>query len=279
MAKIIAVVNQKGGVGKTTTAINLSASLAAAGKKVLLVDLDPQGNTTSGFGVNRLALPGSIYDVLIRKLSLDDVFHKSCVDGLTLIPARSDLVGAEIELVDVPGREQRLKQALEDACKSFDYCFIDCPPSLGILTLNALTAADSVLVPIQCEYYALEGLGQLQETIWRVREAYNPDLVLEGILLTMFDSRNTLCHQVAQQIHEHFDRRVFHNVIPRNVALAEAPSHGAPVFLYDRHSRGAQAYHQLAKEVIDYAEKGIREGFGSTPAGYKPGPGSRDAAH
>jgi chromosome partitioning protein len=258
MGKITAITNQKGGVGKTTTAINLAASLAFAERKVLLVDADPQGNATAGLGVNRDALSASIYEVLIQKRTLQEVLVKTGVEGLDLIPAKVDLVGAEVELVDLPGREGRLKEALAKVGEFYDFVFIDCPPSLGLLTLNALTAAHSVLVPVQCEYYALEGLGQLLKTVKLVRQTLNPDLELEGILLTMFDVRNTLCHQVAHEIQEHFDQRVFRSIIPRNVSLAEAPSHGAPVLLYDIASKGAQAYLQLAKEVMGYAEKSVR---------------------
>jgi chromosome partitioning protein len=258
MAKIIAISNQKGGVGKTTTAINLSASLAVANRKVLLVDIDPQGNATAGLGVNREVLVASIYEVLIQKRVLPDLVLKTGVERLDLVPAKVDLVGAEVELVDMSGREGRLKDALAKVVDHYDYIFIDCPPSLGLLTINALTAAHSVLVPVQCEYYALEGLGQLLKTVQLVRQTLNPNLGLEGILLTMFDVRNSLCNQVVREIQEHFDRRVFQTIVPRNVSLAEAPSHGGPAFLYDIASRGAQAYLQLAKEVIRYAEKGIR---------------------
>ena len=258
MPKIIAISNQKGGVGKTTTAINLSASLSVAEKRVLLVDIDPQGNATSGLGINRDALVASIYEALIQKMALPELLIKTGVERLELVPAKVDLVGAEVELVDMPGREGRLKEALAKVVDRYDYIFIDCPPSLGLLTINALTAAHSVLVPVQCEYYALEGLGQLLKTVKLVRQTLNPTLGLEGIVLTMFDVRNNLCHQVAREIQQHFDRRVFRTIIPRNVSLAEAPSHGGPVLLYDIASRGAEAYLQLAKEVIRYAEKGIR---------------------
>jgi len=258
MAKIIAISNQKGGVGKTTTAINLSASLAVTERSVLLVDIDPQGNATAGLGINREVLAASIYEALIQKRSLPELLVKTGVERLELVPAKVDLVGAEVELVDMTGREGLLKDALAKVVDRYDYIFIDCPPSLGLLTINALTAAHSVLVPVQCEYYALEGLGQLLKTVQLVRQTLNPILGLEGILLTMFDMRNNLCHQVAREIQQHFDRRVFRTIIPRNVSLAEAPSHGGPVLLYDIASRGAEAYLQLAKEVIHYAEKGIR---------------------
>jgi chromosome partitioning protein len=258
MPKIIAISNQKGGVGKTTTAINLSASLAVTERRVLLVDIDPQGNATAGLGINRDVLAASIYEALIQKRSLPELLVKTGVERLDLVPAKVDLVGAEVELVDMPGRESLLKEALAKVMDRYEYIFIDCPPSLGLLTINALTAAHSVLVPVQCEYYALEGLGQLLKTVKLVRQTLNPNLGLEGILLTMFDVRNNLCHQVVREIQQHFDRRVFRTIIPRNVSLAEAPSHGGPVLMYDIASRGAEAYLQLAKEVIRYAEKGIR---------------------
>ncbi len=258
MGKIVAITNQKGGVGKTTTAINLCASLAVAGRRVLLVDIDPQGNATAGVGVNRESLSASIYEVLIQKKTIPDIVNRTGMDRLDLVPAKVDLVGAEVELVGLPDREIRLKQALEGVTDHYDYLLIDCPPSLGLLTINALTAADSVLVPVQCEYYALEGLGQLLKTVRLIRQTLNPNLAIEGILLTMFDTRNRLCHQVVQEIQKHFEKKVYRCIVPRNVSLAEAPSHGGPVLLYDVASRGAQAYLQLAREMIRYGEKGVR---------------------
>jgi chromosome partitioning protein len=243
-------VNQKGGVGKTTTAVNLAASVAAAERKTLLLDMDPQGNASSGVGIRPRTVEKSVYDCLIGRATLKDIIVPTDIPSLFVAPATQDLVAAELELVDDPDRATRMKSALAALAVSdeYEYVFIDCPPSLGILTLNALTAADRVLVPMQCEYYALEGLTHLMATIDRVKNGTNPDLEVEGILLTMFDARNNLAHQVAEEVRAHF--RVFDAVIPRNVRLSEAPSHGKPVILYDVQSRGSQAYLALAHELL-----------------------------
>lgn len=247
MRRIIAVANQKGGVGKTTTSVNLAASLALSGARVLLIDLDPQGNATMGSGVDKSALEHSIYDWLIEGVALSDVAQR-CQGGYTLIPSNTDLTAAEVELMNMEGREYRLKERLADA-DDLDYVIVDCPPSLNILTLNALIAASSVLIPMQCEYYALEGLSALLETVDGVRAAANPDLAIEGLLRTMYDPRNSLTRDVSRQLIQYFGDQVFRTVIPRNVRLAEAPSHGLPAILYDRQSRGAVAYMALAGEI------------------------------
>ena len=249
MAKIIAIANQKGGVGKTTTAVNLSAAIAQAGKKVLMVDLDPQGNTTSGFGrtVNERS---SVYDALMGRTRLDSCIQKTDIKKLRLIGSDIRLAAAEVELVSAENREFFLKKLLGVIRDDYDYIFIDCPPSLSLLTINALTAADTVLVPIQCEYYALEGVTALMNTVSRVKRAYNPRLDIEGILLTMLDGRTNLGLQVVDQVKKHFRKAVFSTTVPRNVRLGEAPSHGMPICLYDPRSSGAMAYEALAKEVL-----------------------------
>ena len=250
IGKTIAIANQKGGVAKTTTAVNLSAWLSLMGQKVLMVDIDPQGNASTGVGVDKQEVELCIYDVMINGVLAREAVVPCAVEKLYLIPATMELAGAEVELVSLAEREKILKKALGEIKEDYDYIFIDCPPSLGMLTLNALTAADSVLIPIQCEFYALEGLGQLMNTIQMVQQQLNPDLVLEGVLLTMFDGRTNLAIQVVDEIKKHFREKVYRSIIPRNVRISEAPSHGKPVMVYDRRSRGAEAYHELAKEVM-----------------------------
>ena len=250
LGKIIAVTNQKGGVGKTTTAVNLSACVAALGKRVLLVDIDPQGNATSGLGKTD-AVEKTVYDVLIGEATAQEATVDTGFGPLSLIPTAIELAGAEIELVAVENREKLLKEALEPVREQYDYIFVDCPPSLSLLTLNALTAADSVLIPIQCEYYALEGVGQLVNTIKLMRKRLNPDLAVEGILLTMFDGRTNLCAQVVQEVRNHFRDEAFATMIPRNVRLSEAPSYGLPIHLYDARCSGAKAYQELAQELLE----------------------------
>jgi chromosome partitioning protein len=249
--KVIAIANQKGGVGKTTTSVNLSACLADLGKKVLLVDLDPQGNSTSGFGFDKTKIKQSIYDVLVNDTPIEGVILQTKIENLMLLPATIQLAGAEIELVSIMSRETKLKRVLDKIKYNYDYVIIDCPPSLGLLTINSLTAANSVLVPIQCEFYALEGLSQLMNTITLVQKNLNPALSLEGVVLTMFDARTNLSIQVVDEVKNHFRHKVYQTIIPRNVRLSEAPSHGQPITRYDPKSKGAEVYIDLAKEVID----------------------------
>ncbi len=254
LSKIIAVANQKGGVGKTTTAVNLSACLAARRQRVLLVDLDPQGNATSGLGAAD-APGGTVYDVLLGESGAAEAVLDTGFNGLKLIPTAIELAGAEIELVGMDERELLLKRALEAVRTDYDYIFIDCPPSLSLLTVNALSAADGVLIPIQCEYYALEGLGQLMNTVKLMRRKLNPELQVTGILLTMFDSRTNLCAQVVQEVRAHFPKEVFETTIPRNVRLSEAPSYGQPIHVYDARCIGAKAYGELAEELLERKDR------------------------
>jgi len=255
LAKIITIANQKGGVGKTTTAINLSACLAAAEKKTLLVDLDPQGNATSGIGIPKERAETSIYEVLFDQATLGEVLCRTALPFLDVVPANRELIGAEIELVGALAREGRLNNHLEKIRDQYDYILIDCPPSLGLLTVNALTASDSVLIPLQCEYYSLEGLAQLMHTIKLVKRALNPGLKVEGIVLTMYDARVNLSAQVLKEVREHFPEQAMRTVIPRNIRLSEAPSFGKPIILYDIRCAGAESYLNLAKEVMENAKK------------------------
>ncbi len=264
MARVIAVANQKGGVGKTTTAVNISASLAIAEKRTLLIDADPQGNASSGVGVARGQVRLSLYDAVIDERPVRDVIlHDEHLPFLHVLPATQDLVGAELELVDRPHRETALRRALAPVLDDYDFIVIDCPPSLGLLTLNVLTAADSVIIPIQCEYYALEGISQLLNTIRLVQQNFNPGLAIDGVLLTMFDSRINLARQVANDAREYFGSGVFRTVIPRNVRLAEAPSFGKPILLYDVQSVGAKSYLSVAQELLTRVEAGATQGVRS----------------
>jgi len=250
MARVICIANQKGGVGKTTTAVNLSASIAVAEKKVLLIDIDPQGNSTSGVGLSKETSNGTIYHALLRGSGLKEMIQKTALTYLDVIISNTDLIGAEVELIQEKDRERKLDRLIKEVEADYDYIFIDCPPSLGLLTINSLTAAHSVIVPLQCEYYAMEGLGQLLKTIRLIKQSFNPKLEIEGILLTMFDGRNSLSHQVAHEVKRHFKDKVFKTIIPRNVRLSEAPSYGKPVLLYDIHSKGAESYLNLAREIM-----------------------------
>ena len=250
MGKIISVANQKGGVGKTTTSINLSTILAKKGKKVLLIDADPQGNASSGVGIDRDEIELSVYDVLINDVKIQEVVIKTKIKSLDLCPSNINLAGAEVELVSVMSREHRLKEKLDEVKEDYDFIIIDCPPSLGLITLNAFTASDSVLIPVQCEYYALEGLGQLLNTISLVKKHLNKDIEVEGALLTMYDIRTNLSNQVVKEVKNYFNEKVYKNVIPRNVKLSEAPSYGMPITIYDPRSKGAKSYEKFVKEFI-----------------------------
>jgi len=261
MAKTIAIANQKGGVGKTTTAVNLAAVLASAEIPVLLVDADPQGNATSGVGIQRGSFSKSLYHAIVLDEPIQSIVLPTQVPGLSIVPANKDLTGAEIELVDVDNREFKLRQVLTSLEAEYEFIIIDCPPSLGLLTLNSLTAAKSLLVPIQCEYYALEGVTELFDTLGRIRRLHNPALTIEGLLLTMYDERTNLSAAVASDLRDFYGQQVFETVIPRNVRLAEAPSYGKPIILYDIHSKGAEAYFQLAREILAHDTKGLGSGF------------------
>ncbi|AKL97365.1 sporulation initiation inhibitor protein Soj [Clostridium aceticum] len=254
MAKIIAIFNQKGGVGKTTTNVNLSACIADKGKRVCVIDIDPQGNSTSGFGVDKDQLEYSIYDVMLNEVDIKKVIIKTEYSNIDLIPSSSELAGAEIELVSTKERETILKRAIHTIKDNYDYIFIDCPPSLGLLTINSLSAVNSVLIPIQCEYYALEGVSQLMNTIQLVKSSLNSELEIQGVVLSMFDGRTNLSIQVVDEVKNYFKGKVYTTIIPRNVRLAEAPSHGQPVIYYDKKSKGAEAYLELAEEFIELEE-------------------------
>ena len=258
MAKVIAIANQKGGVGKTTTAVNLSSCLAFKGKRVVIIDVDPQGNTTSGLGIDKKVIVKSIYEVLINDEDIENALMKTAIENLYICPSNIQLVGAEVELVSVISRETRMKVSIDAIKDKYDYILIDCPPSLGLLTLNALTASDTILVPIQCEYYALEGLSQLMNTVKLVQRHLNPKLDVEGVVLTMFDARTNLSIQVVEDVKKYFRNKVYRTVIPRNVRLSEAPSFGLPIILYDPKSKGAECYLELAQEVIDYSGEDYR---------------------
>ncbi len=266
MGKVIAIANQKGGVGKTTTAVNLASSIGAMEKKTLLIDMDPQGNATSGLGVNPYTVEASVYDCLINGKAMDEVLLKTSINYMDIVPSNIDLTGAEIELVPLMARENRLKNAIAPLKDKYEYIFVDCPPSLGLLTLNTLTAADSILIPIQCEYYALEGVSKLLNTIELVKKSLNSVLSIEGVVLTMYDGRTTLAQQVRDEIFKHFKDKVYKTFIPRNIRLSEAPSYGKPIILYDIRSSGAEAYINLAREVVENAER-TGQGLGSVNSG------------
>ena len=255
MAQIISVANQKGGVGKTTTTVNLGACLASLGKKVLLVDMDAQGNATSGVGIRKPDVTRDIYDVLVNELPIDEVTLITEHENLSIVPATLQLAGAEIELTSMMARESRLKGSLAEVSSQYDYILIDCPPSLGHLTINSFTASDSILIPVQCEYYALEGLSQLLNTVRLVQKHFNPELEIEGVLLTMYDARTNLGNEVIEEVRKYFREKVYETIIPRNIRLSEAPSHGKPIIDYDPRSRGAEVYQALAKEVVSREEK------------------------
>ncbi len=257
VGRVIAIANQKGGVGKTTTAINLSAALAGQSLRTLVIDCDPQANTTGGLGFTKDASRRSLYHALLLDVAVEDLILKCPIEGLHVLPSDKNLVGATVELVDRDDREQTLKRKVEPLREKFDFILLDCPPALDLLTVNALVAADSVLVPIQCEYFALEGVSELLDTLLRIRRTHNPRLAIEGILLTMYDERTNLSHQVRDDLKDFFGDQVFGTLIPRNVRLAEAPSHGKPIFLYDPDCRGAESYRELAKEVISHDQKGV----------------------
>jgi chromosome partitioning protein len=261
MAKIIAVTNQKGGVGKTTTAVNLAAALAVSEVRVLLIDTDPQANATSGAGIRKGGFRRSLYHVLVLDEPLRNIVQNTELPLLKVVPADKNLIGAEVELIDAPNREYKLKESISSIADEYDYIVIDCPPSLGLLTLNALTCADSLLVPIQCEYYALEGVTELFDTLARIRRSLNPGLTIEGLLLTMYDDRTNLASAVATDLKDFYGGQVLETIIPRNVRLAEAPSYGKPIILYDIRSRGAESYLQLAKEILSHDKKSSRSGL------------------
>ncbi len=254
MAKVVSIANQKGGVGKTTTSVNLSSALAKKGKRVLLIDADPQGNATSGLGIDK-EIEKSIYDVIINEVEINETLKNTNIKKLKVCPSNINLAGAEVELVSLMSREHRLKERIDEIRDEYDYIFIDCPPSLGLITLNAFTASDSVLIPVQCEYYALEGLGQLINTINLVRRHLNKNIEIEGAVLTMYDSRTNLSNQVVKEVKRYFEDRVFKTVIPRNIKLSEAPSYGMPISVYDAKSKGAKCYDKLGKEFLDKNEK------------------------